>query len=46
MVGCGLGDAIKHSNISTLFLTIVGLFIGLIWLFPMFSPEEKRDEKL
>ncbi len=41
-----LGRSIQSSSVGFLLIAIVGSFIGLMWIFPIFLPEEKRDKKL
>ncbi len=45
-VGGALGDSIKTGNVSSLILAIVGCLIGVMWMFPIFTPEDKSDKKL
>ena len=45
-IGDTLGAAIKAGSVGMLLIAIVGAGCGAMWLFPLFLPEDKRDEKL
>ena len=45
-VGSGFGSALKNHSSTMLFLTLVGMFIGLCILFPIFISEDNSDKKL
>jgi len=42
-IGDTLASAIRGGSKGLLFIAIAGAFIGLMWLYPLFKPEEKRD---
>jgi len=42
-MGCGFASAMRNHNIIILTLIIIGLFIGIMWLFPAFPAEENID---
>jgi len=45
-IGDTLAAAIKTGSVGMLLIAIVGAGCGTMWLYPLFLPEEKRDEKL
>ena len=45
-IGDTLGAAIQTGSVGLLLIAIVGAGAGLLWVFPLFLPEEKRDKKL
>jgi len=34
-------SAILNGNSKALIISIVGMFIGIVWVFPLFIPENK-----
>jgi hypothetical protein len=45
-IGDTLAQAIKTGSVGMLLIAIVGSAAGLMWLYPLFKPEENRDQKL
>lgn len=39
-------SAMLNKNTSLLLLSIVGMFVGIIWIFPLFPSEDINDKKL
>ncbi len=39
-------SAILKGNVESLLISIVGMFIGIVWLFPLFISEDINDKKL
>ena len=42
-IGYTFASAVKESNVTLLKLAIAVMAIGMLWIFPLFLPEEKRD---
>lgn len=45
-IGDTLTTAIKSGSVGMLLIAIGGAAVGLLWLYPLFKPEENRDQKL
>jgi len=42
-IGTIFASAMRHSDIVILLFAIIGLLIGVMWLFPAFPSEENID---